>query len=45
MISETQKQLQEATSDEEIMILVAKKKQLDEAKNIFSKELGWVVLR
>src|ERR1035437_9608498 len=45
MISETQKQLQEAASDEEIMILVAKKKQLDEAKNIFSKELGWVVLR
>jgi len=45
MISETQKQLQEATSDEEIMILVAQKKRLDEAKNIFSKELGWVVLR
>ncbi|MBI4947024.1 MAG: DNA primase [Bacteroidetes bacterium] len=45
MISETQKQLQETTSEEEIMILIAKKKQLDEAKNIFSKELGWVVLR
>jgi DNA primase len=45
LITETQKQLQEATSDEDIMILVAQKKKLDEAKNIFSKELGWVVLR
>ena len=45
MIAETQKQLQEATSDDDIMMLVAQKKRLDEAKNIFSKELGWVVLR
>jgi ribosomal protein S2 len=45
MINETQKQLQEATSDDDIMILVAQKKKLDEAKNIFSKELGWVVIR
>lgn len=45
MISETQKQLQEATSEDDILILVAQKKKLDEAKNTFSKELGWVVLR
>ncbi|MFI5163797.1 MAG: DNA primase [Bacteroidia bacterium] len=45
MISETSKQLQEASSEEDILTLVAQKKRLDEAKNIFSKELGWVVLR
>ena len=45
MISETQKQLQDATDDNDILTLVAQKKRLDEAKNTFSRELGWVVLR
>lgn len=45
MISDTQKQLQDATDDDDILTLVAQKKRLDEVKNAFSKELGWVVLR
>lgn len=45
MISETQKQLQDATSEEDILTLVAQKKKLDEVKNTFTKELGWVVIR
>ncbi|TAL61279.1 MAG: DNA primase [Bacteroidetes bacterium] len=46
MITETQKQLQEATSDEDIFILIAQQKKLDAAKLLFSKELGGrVVLR
>jgi hypothetical protein len=28
-----------------MLTLVAKKKMLDQAKNAFSKELGWVVTR
>jgi hypothetical protein len=32
--------LQEATSDEDIFILIAQQKKLDEAKFLFSKELG-----
>jgi DNA primase len=44
MIAETQKQLQEATNEEDILTLVTKKKMLDAAKNAFSRELGWVVL-
>lgn len=45
MIDEVQKQLQETTSEEDMMILIDKKKQLDKAKNTFSKELGWIILK
>ncbi|MBI4931165.1 MAG: DNA primase [Bacteroidetes bacterium] len=45
MINETQKEIEHAESEEDILTLVAKKKMLDQAKNAFSKELGWVVLR
>lgn len=45
MITETQKEIEHAESEEDILTLVAKKKMLDQAKNAFSKELGWVVLR
>ncbi len=45
MISQTQKELENATSDDDILDLMTKKKNLDHAKNAFSKELGWVVLR
>jgi len=45
MISETQKEIEHAESEEDILALVAKKKMLDHAKNAFSKELGWVILR
>lgn len=45
MISETQKQLLEATSEEDIFTLVARNKKLNDVKNTFLKELGWVVLR
>lgn len=45
MISETQKEIEYAESEEDLLALVAKKKMLDQAKNAFSKELGWVVLR
>ena len=45
IISETQKQLQNATSDDDILTLVAQKRSLDEVKNRLTKELGWVVTR
>ncbi|MBI3501815.1 MAG: DNA primase [Bacteroidetes bacterium] len=45
MITATQKEIEHAESEEDILALVAKKKMLDQAKNTFSKELGWVVLR
>ncbi|MEK6616276.1 MAG: DNA primase [Bacteroidota bacterium] len=45
MITEIQKEIEHAESEEDIFTLVAKKKMLDQAKNAFSKELGWVVLR
>lgn len=44
-ITETQKELEHATDDEDILTLVAKKKMLDDAKNAFSKALGWVIIR
>ncbi|MFH1005805.1 MAG: DNA primase [Bacteroidota bacterium] len=45
MISEIEKQLMIATSEEEEMNLIAEKKHLDDAKNIFSKKLRWIILR
>ena len=46
MISDTQKELQEATSDDDIFTLVARQKKLDEVKVLLSKALdGRVVLR
>ena len=44
MITEIQKEI-EHSSEEDLLTLVAKKKMLDAAKNAFSKELGWIVLR
>jgi DNA primase len=45
MISQVQKEIENAISEEDILALMTKKKMLDQAKNAFSKELGWVVLR
>lgn len=44
MISEIQMRLQDKTSEEDILTLVAQNKKLNEVKNTFLKELGWVVL-
>jgi len=45
IIAETQKEIEHATSDEDMLTLIAKKRMLDQAKNAFSKELGWVITR
>ncbi len=45
MITETQKEIEHAASEEDMLTLVAKKRMLDKAKNTFSKALGWVVIR
>lgn len=45
MITETMEQIKEAQDDEDLVNLLNRKKQLDEAKNLFSKELGWIVLK
>jgi DNA primase len=45
MISEIQKQLHEAQSEEEIFTLISQQKIFENAKKNFAKELTWVVLR
>lgn len=43
IISETQKEIEHAENEEDLLTLIAKKRMLDQAKNAFSKELGWVI--
>ncbi len=45
IIAETQKEIEHAENEEDLLTLIAKKRMLDQAKNAFSKELGWVVTR
>ena len=45
MIAETHKEIGHAKSDDELVILIAKKKMLDQAKNAFLKELRRVWTR
>ncbi len=44
LIHETQKEIENASNDDDLMILIAKKKMLDQAKNAFSKEIGRIIL-
>lgn len=45
LIAEVQKEIEQAENEEDLLTLIAKKRMLDQAKNAFSKELGWVVTR